>query len=217
MIISYVTKEKKCAFDFIYFAKPTAGIVSCENIRNSRFKCGVLLAHMYKYNADIVSGVPDSGLIYADGYSQTSGTKLSRVILKDRDVRYFEQPTEAERHAALSSKYKYIPENIEGKRIVLIDDSIIRGLTTREVIAKLREHGAKEVHMLSASPRVLNLCNNLKTDCITELVLHDRTQKEARDFIGADTLEYMPREVFELINHDDSMCLSCFSGGGREA
>ena len=129
------------------------------SVYEARYKCGRMLAELFKIDADLVAGVPDSALVCAKGYSDVSGIPMVDAISKNRYVgRTFIQPSQSVRENSVSLKLNAFRSNIEGKRIILIDDSIVRGTTSKKIISLLRKNGAKEIHMLVGSPIVGHPC-----------------------------------------------------------
>lgn len=210
-------QEKKalCIFEYIYFARPDSTINN-RLLYQVRLAMGSILAEEHPVEADLVMGVPDSATAAATGYSHRSGIPLGEGLIKNRYVgRTFIQPDQRIRDLGVKLKFNPLPQVLEGKRIVLVDDSIVRGTTTPHVVAMLRKAGAKEIHMRICAPPIRFPCS-LGVDMATrsELIAARKTIAEIRDFIGADSLGYMsvegliksvglPREIF---------CLACFTG-----
>lgn len=204
-----------CVFEYIYFARPDS-IIDGVSVYNSRVEAGKLLAKAHPIEADIVVGVPDSGLNFAVGYAQASGIPYGEGLVKNRYTgRTFIKPTQAEREMSVSIKLNVLKNNVEGKRVILIDDSIVRGTTCSNIIKMFKEAGATEVHMRIASPPFLWPCY-FGTDIPSrkDLIAVNYTIEEIRQKIGADTLGYLPIEDVKNIGlkKDGGYCDACFSG-----
>ena len=215
--IQYANDPNKslCVFEYIYFARPDS-IIDGVSVYNSRVEAGKLLAKAHPIDADIVIGVPDSGLNFAVGYAQASGIPYGEGLIKNRYTgRTFIKPTQAEREISVSIKLNVLKNNVEGKRVILIDDSIVRGTTCSNIIKMFKEAGATQVHMRIASPPFLWPCY-FGTDIPSrdDLIAVNYTIEEIRQKIGADTLGYLPLEDVKNIGlkKDGGYCDACFSG-----
>jgi len=209
------TKRGLCIFEYIYFARPDS-MIAGRRIYSAREAMGAGLAREHPVAADLVIGVPDSATTAGIGYSQESGIPFTEGLLKNRYVgRTFIEPDQRIRELGVKLKFNPMPERLEGKSVVLVDDSIVRGTTTPRVIALLRRAGVKEVHMRICAPPIRHPCF-LGVDMASswELIAAYKEVPEIAQFIGADTLGYMsveglieavglPRELF---------CLACFTG-----
>lgn len=208
------TKEKTlCVFEYIYFARPDS-IIEGISVHDSRVKAGKILAEKYPADADIVIGVPDSGLDAAIGYSIKSEIPYGIGLIKNKYIgRTFISPEADNRIDQVKIKLSPIENVISGKRIVLIDDSIVRGTTSRRIVNLLREAGAREIHMRISAPPFLHPCY-YGTDIDSEenlIACHYNTEKIA-EIIGADTLEYLPLTELSKLTMDCGYCAACFDG-----
>lgn len=204
-------KHAHCIFEYIYFAR----LDSCMDgisVYNSRIKAGRLLAQSYPVDADLVVGVPDSGLTAAIGYSQESGIPFGLAFYKNSYVgRTFIKPTQKERESAVHMKLSVLPEVVRGKRLVLIDDSIVRGTTIAGLITLLKKAGAISVHVRISSPPFLYPCY-YGTDVPSnkELIAADNSPEEIARRIGADSLGYMKLEDLSAMSDNLPLCRACF-------
>ena len=206
-------KQARCIFEYIYFAR-TDSTLDGVNVYHSRILAGRALAESYPVEADLVVGVPDSGLVAAKGYSEYSGIPYGMAFHKNSYVgRTFIKPKQSERESSVKIKLNVIPEVVKGKRIVMVDDSIVRGTTCANIIKMLKNAGATEVHVRISSPPFLYPCyfgTDVPSD--DQLIAHSHTTEEIRELIGADSLGYM--EVGKLKNMVDGLkfCDACFTG-----
>ncbi len=202
-----------CVFEYIYFARSDS-VIDGIGVHEARMRAGAALAERYPVEADVVSGVPESGLAAAQGYSARSGIPFSLVFHKNSYIgRSFIKPTEEERNTAVHMKLSVLKSTVDGKRIVLIDDSIVRGTTMRQIIEMLREAGAREVHIRISSPPFLYPCY-YGTDVPNsrQLIAAKRSEEEIRKAIGADTLHYLDTEDLKHMAGELSVCMACFDG-----
>ncbi|MBL4936222.1 amidophosphoribosyltransferase [Clostridium sp. YIM B02515] len=206
-------KQEVCAFEYIYFARPDSTIDGI-NVYSSRVKAGEELYKENPIKADIVIGVPDSGVPAAVGYSKASGIPYEIGFVKNRYVgRTFISPSQELREKAVSVKLNPLKVNIEGKSVVLIDDSIIRGTTSRRLIEALRKAGAKEVHFRIASPVVKYPCYfGIDTPYRKELIGAQLNIEDIRNEIGADSLSYLSLDGLLKSLGSNKFCLGCFNG-----
>lgn len=206
-------KRKTCIFEYIYFARPDS-VIDGISVSRSRVKAGELLAESYPADADIVIGVPDSGLEAALGFSRASGIPYGIGLIKNKYIgRTFISPGQNERLDKVRIKLSPVKHVIEGKRVVLIDDSIVRGTTSKRIVKLLREAGAKEIHMRISAPPFLHPCY-YGTDIDSEenlIACHHSIEKIA-EIIGADTLGYLPMEKLDKLVDGDHYCAACFNG-----
>ncbi|MBR1598973.1 MAG: amidophosphoribosyltransferase [Lachnospiraceae bacterium] len=209
--------EKKnrqtCIFEYIYFARPDS-VIDGVSVHAARVKAGRILAREYKVDADVVIGVPDSGLDAALGYSRESGIPYGIGFIKNKYIgRTFISPTQNERSDQVRIKLNPIRETVEGKRVILVDDSIVRGTTSGRIVKLLRDAGAKEIHMMISSPPFTNPCYyGTDIDTKENLVACHHTVAEIAKLIGADSLGYLPIETLhELVGHK-GFCNACFTG-----
>ena len=207
-------RHSPCIFEYIYFARPDS-ILDGQSVYEARRKAGEILGRETRVDADIVIGVPDSGLCAAIGYSQASGIPYGIGIVKNRYVgRTFIQPTQTVRQKNVEIKLTALESCVKDKRVVLVDDSIIRGTTSANLIRLLKEAGAKEVHMRVSSPPFLWPCY-FGTDIPNkhELAANNLSCEELRQKIGADSLGYLDVEDLpKIVPNLSSYCDACFSG-----
>ena len=207
-------KSKVCAFEYIYFARPDS-VIDGISVYESRRKAGEILFEECPVEADIVVGVPDSGLAAAVGFSKASSIPFGIGFIKNRYVgRSFIAPSKEMRERIVSLKLNPLKENIKGKRVVLVDDSIVRGTTSKILVEMLRRAGAKEVHFRVSSPVVKYPCYfGIDTPYRKDLIGANLTIEEIRKEIGADSLGYISEEgVVKSFGEKEGFCLGCFSG-----
>ena len=216
--IDYDSKEKKgmCVFEYIYFARPDS-ILEGMSVHEFREKAGRFLATQMPVDADIVAAVPDSGIDAALGYSKESKIPYDLVFTKSKYIgRTFIQNTQNKRKKLIALKLNPLKNSIKGKRIVLIDDSIVRGNTLIGIIKTLRKAGAKEIHLRIAAPAFIDICYFVTDiDSKENLIANGRTVEEIREIIGADTLEYLSIDNLKEITKGcniDGFCMGCFTG-----
>lgn len=206
-------KLAHCVFEYIYFAREDSVIDGIE-VREARFRSGRSLARTSPVEADLVTGVPDSGLVAAEGYSYESGIPFSFIFHKNTYVgRSFIKPTDKERKNAVTRKLGALRSAVRDKRIVLIDDSIVRGTTMKQIILMLREAGAAEVHVRISSPPFLFPCfYGTDVPDSRQLIAAGSVEREICERIGADSLAYLRIEEFEGILEGLPVCRACFDG-----
>ncbi|NLO97041.1 MAG: amidophosphoribosyltransferase [Peptococcaceae bacterium] len=208
-------KEKTafCSFEYIYFARPDSTIDKL-NVWESRRQMGVELAKECPIDADVVVAVPDSGTPAAIGYAQTLGLPFEEGLLKNRYVgRTFIQPTQEMREVAVRIKLNTNSRVLRDRRVVLIDDSIVRGTTSSKLVEMVRACGAKEVHLLISSPPVCYPCYyGIDTAEREKLIANKMNVEEIKKFVGADTLYYLSEQGLKRALGDYSVCLACFNG-----
>jgi len=199
--------------EYIYFSRPDSDIEGM-NVHASRKEAGRLLAINYPVEADIVVGVPDSSTSAAMGYSEESGIPMEMGLIKNKYVgRTFIQPSQKMREKGVKMKLSPVRSLVKGKRVVLIDDSIVRGTTSKKIIQLLREAGAKEVHMRIAAPPITHPCfYGVDTSTYDELISATKTVEEVRQLIKADTLAFISPEGILKACKREKMCISCFTG-----
>ena len=206
---------KLCVFEMIYFARPDSRFFG-ESLYSYRVRIGEVLARETPVEADIVIGVPDSGIPAAIGYSQASGIPFGDGLIKNRYVgRTFNQPTQAMREAGIRVKLNPLPDVLAGKRVVVIDDSIVRGTTSRKLVQALRDAGATEVHMRISSPPVTHPCfYGIDTDTQDHLIAARLTLLEIEQHLGVDSLAYLSKQgmVDAAHTHSNHFCTACFDG-----
>jgi amidophosphoribosyltransferase len=204
-----------CVFEHIYFARPDS-ILEGNRMQVSRRKMGEILWRQAPVEADVVIAVPDSGNAAAAGYSKASGIPRDDGLIKNRYVaRTFIQPGQELRKHGLRMKFNPLREVVAGKRLVVVDDSIVRGNTTRQIVGMLRDAGAAEVHMRISAPPIRHPCHyGIDMSTSQEMVAHDRTVEEVAEELGCDSLAYISLEgVYEAIRSTrETHCDACFSG-----
>ena len=205
-------KRAHCIFEYIYFARNDSVMDGIE-IHEARVNAGRALARKSKVDADIVVGVPDSGLAAAEGYAMESGIPFALAFHKNSYIgRSFIKPTDEERQNAVHMKLSVLTGVVKGKSIVIIDDSIVRGTTMRQLIEMLKEAGAREVHVRISSPPFLYPCY-YGTDVPTskQLIASEHSAEDVRRTVGADSLEYLAIEDFKIMVGDLPLCTACFT------
>ncbi len=205
-------KRAHCIFEYIYFARNDSVMDGIE-IHDARVNAGRALAKKAKVDADIVVGVPDSGLAAAEGYALESGIPFALAFHKNSYIgRSFIKPTDKERQTAVHMKLSVMKSVVENKNIVIIDDSIVRGTTMRQLIEMLRNAGAKSVHVRISSPPFLYPCY-YGTDVPTakQLIASHHSSQEVCRSVGADSLEYLSIEDFKSMVGDLPLCTACFT------
>ena len=209
-------EKRLCVFEFIYFARPDS-VIDGSSVHIARQRAGAFLALEHPVQADIVIGVPDSGLDAAMGYARQSGIPYGMGFIKNKYIgRTFISPTQDLRENEVNIKLNPIRSMVEGKRVVLIDDSIVRGTTCRRTIDLLRKAGAKEIHMrVSAPPFVSECYYGTDIDDKNKLIANHHTVEEIAEIIGVDSLGYLSIEdVVKLAdNTQGGFCTACFGGG----
>ncbi len=211
-----IPKESRlCIFEYVYFARHDSVIDGCS-VYAARQEAGRLLARHYGVEADMVAGVPDSANVAARAYAEESGIPFVEALAKNRYVgRTFIQPDQRQRESSLNVKMNAIRANIRGKRIIIIDDSIVRGTTMRKIINLLREAGAKEVHIRICSPVVKHPCHlGIDTQSYSQLIGAYKDENQICKSIGADSLRYLSAEhlVQSCKQCNLNFCQGCFTG-----
>ncbi|MDR2091058.1 MAG: amidophosphoribosyltransferase [Clostridiales bacterium] len=212
-----IEKDKSglCIFEYVYFARPDS-VIDGQSVYKARFNMGVRLSEEFSVDADCVAGVPDSGLDCAAGYAFGSGLPLVSAFVKNRYVgRSFIYPSQLERESAVRVKLNPLKFNINNKKIVLIDDSIVRGTTTAKTVKALKDAGAKEVHMRISSPPFKHTCYfGTDIDKVENLIANKLGVDEIRKKIGADSLAYISVDGMRSACSDCALgfCAGCFSG-----
>lgn len=209
------TKPKLCIFEMIYFARPDSTMQQ-ESLYSYRMRIGRRLAVEAPTDADIVIAVPDSGIPAAIGYSQASGIPYAEGLIKNRYVgRTFIQPTQTMRESGIKMKLNPLKDVLTGKRVIIVDDSIVRGTTSRKIVKALRDAGATEVHMRVSSPPVTHPCfYGIDTDNQDQLIGATKTVAEIAEQIGVDSLSYLTWEgmLEETRSDPNNFCSACFTG-----
>jgi amidophosphoribosyltransferase len=212
---SQKSTRKLCIFEMIYFARPDS-VMHNESLYSYRMRIGRRLAKESPANADLVIGVPDSGIPAAIGYSQASGIPYAEGLIKNRYVgRTFIQPTQSMRESGIRMKLNPLKDVLFGKRVIIVDDSIVRGTTSRKLVKALRDAGALEVHMRISSPPVTHPCfYGIDTDTQDQLIAATTSVEDITKLLEVDSLAYLTRQgMLESTREDpDSFCSACFSG-----
>lgn len=206
-------KQSTCIFEYIYFARPDS-VIDGKCVHSSRYKVGQILADRFPIDADVVIGVPDSGLDAALGYADRSGIRYQIGLIKNKYIgRTFISPGQDARFNQVKIKLSPIKSVLEGKRVVLIDDSIVRGTTSRHLVQLLRDAGAKEIHMRISAPPFLHPCYyGTDIDSEENLIAHNHNVDEIAQIIGVDSLGYLPIEDLPELIDSEKICTACFSG-----
>ena len=215
--VTYAPRSKKalCAFEFIYLARPDSKLDG-RNVFETRVLMGKHLAKTSKVDAHIVLGVPDSGIAAAIGYSQESKIPYIEGLIKNRYIgRTFIQPSQAIRDLGVKLKLNPIKDIVRGKKIVVIDDSIVRGTTSRQIVKILRDAGAREVHMRVSSPPIMYPCfYGIDTPSKVELIASNMSVEKITEYLDADSLAYL--SIKDLVNSinlpRNNLCLACLNG-----
>ena len=207
-------KCARCIFEYIYFARPDSYIDGIC-VHSSRLTAGKILAQEHPVDADIVVGVPESGNAAAMGYSMESGIPYGTAFVKNSYVgRTFIKPKQSARESSVMVKLNALREVVNGKRVIMIDDSIVRGTTSARIVKMIRDAGAKEVHVRISSPPFMYPCY-FGTDVPSsdQLIAYNHSVEEICEMIGADSLGYLDKErLAELIDGDEGYCHACFTG-----
>lgn len=213
------TTKSICAMEYIYFSRPDSDIHGI-NVHSARKRMGKRLAKEAPIEADVVTGVPDSSISAAIGYAEASGIPYEMGLIKNRYVgRTFIQPSQSLREQGVKMKLSPVCGVVEGKRVIMVDDSIVRGTTSRRIVTMLKNAGATEVHVVISSPPIKNPCfYGIDTSTKEELIASDKSIEEIRKIIGADSLTFLSTEgLIESIGKLDNgktsgFCLGCFTG-----
>ncbi len=206
-------RKNLCVFEMVYFARPDS-VVDGVSVYEFRRRCGMKLAGQKKIDADVVMAVPDSGIPAAIGYAEASGIPYGEGLIKNKYMgRTFILPDQALREDAVRIKLATIRHNIEGKRLILIDDSIVRGTTLRRIVRLLRDEGAKEIHVFAASPEVRYSCYfGIDTPHREKLIAVQKSPEEICEYLGADSVTYLSEDSLREVCGEDSYCKACFDG-----
>ena len=208
-------RGRLCIFEFVYFARPDA-VLEGREVHGARKRMGELLARQSPVEADIVMGVPDSGVPAAEGYAIASGIPFGQGLVKNRYIgRTFIAPDQVARARGVRRKLNPLREEIAGKRLIVVDDSIVRGTTTRAIVTMLRDAGATEVHLRISSPPFRWPCfYGIDTPTRDELLAAHRSLDEVRDFLGCDSIDYVTLEHLKeaIAAPDAGFCDACLTG-----
>jgi len=209
------TTRNFCLFEYVYLARPDS-ILNNKLVHEVRHRCGEILAKEAPVKVDLIAAVPDSGTSAALGYAKVSGIPFGEVLIKNRYIgRTFIQPEQHVRELGVKLKFNPMRKIISGKRIVIVDDSIVRGTTMKKIVELLRQFGAKEVHLRICSPPIRWPCFfGVDTPERRQLIASRKTISEIRKFIGADTLNYLNlKSLIEASGQKkDTLCQACFIG-----
>ncbi|XJZ27633.1 amidophosphoribosyltransferase [Bacillota bacterium Lsc_1132] len=216
---SVSTTKAICMMEYIYFSRPDSDINGI-NVHTARKNLGKRLAIEAPIEADVVTGVPDSSISAAIGYAEASGIPYEMGLIKNRYVgRTFIQPSQSLREQGVKMKLSPVRGVVEGKRVIMVDDSIVRGTTSRRIVNMLKDAGALEVHVVISSPPIKNPCfYGIDTSTKEELIASDKSVEEIRQLIGADSLTFLSVDgMIEAIGKQDlgetsGYCLGCFTG-----
>lgn len=207
-------KKRLCSFEYVYFARPDSDIDEV-NVFMARERAGRILANESPVEGDMVIAVPDSGIAAAIGYAKESGIPYGTGLIKNKYLgRTFIKPDQKSRELAVRLKLNVLKENIRDKRVILIDDSIVRGTTSKKIVAMLRNAGAKEVHVRVSSPPVMYSCYfGIDTPSRKALVGAEKEIQDICDMIGADSLAYISIDgLKKSIGCGENLCMACFDG-----
>lgn len=205
--------RRSCIFEYIYFARPDS-VIDGVSVHAARRNAGAILSKTHPVEADVVMGVPDSGIDAALGYAEASGIPYGMGFIKNKYIgRTFISPGQDKRIDQVRIKLSAISESVKDKRIVLIDDSIVRGTTSRQIVNLLREAGAKEVHMRISSPPFMHPCYyGTDVDSRENLIACHHSVEEIADIIGADSLGYLSESELKNLIGSENFCSACFNG-----
>ncbi|HLH05163.1 MAG TPA: amidophosphoribosyltransferase [Bryobacteraceae bacterium] len=208
-------KPAHCSFEHVYFSRPDS-IVFGKAVAESRERMGRLLAREHPVDADVIVPVPDSGVAAAIGYSSESGIPYRQALIRNHYVgRTFIEPSQAIRDFGVKLKLNPVRHLLEGKRVVLVDDSIVRGTTSRKIVRMVRSAGAREVHMRISCPPTISPCYyGVDTPSLHELIAANNSLEQIREFIEADSLAYLSLESLRdsVRDSDDHFCYACYTG-----
>ncbi len=214
---SHIGRERKssCVFELIYFARPDS-IIDGASVQIARRRAGAFLALEHPVQADVVIGVPDSGIEAALGYAQQSGIPYSTGLIKNKYIgRTFIQPEQSMREMGVRIKLNPIPSAVKGKRVVMVDDSIVRGTTCKRLVKLLRDAGAREVHFMSSAPKFLYPCfYGTDIDSSENLFAYKYTDEEMKEILDVDSIGFLSAaSVVKLAETgDNGFCTACFTG-----
>jgi amidophosphoribosyltransferase len=213
----YTTPQKTahCVFEHVYFSRPDS-IVFEKPVAESRERMGWLLARQHPVDADVIVAVPDSGVAAAIGYAAESGIPYKQALIRNHYVgRTFIEPSQAIRDFGVKLKLNPVRHLLEGKRVILVDDSIVRGTTSRKIVRMVRSAGAREVHLRISCPPTISPCYyGVDTPSLRELIAANNTIKEIQAFVEADSLEYLALDSLSeaVRDQDGKFCYACYTG-----
>jgi len=207
--------QAMCVFEYVYFARPDSRIFGANAVYATRKALGRQLAQESWVSADVVIPVPDSGVPAALGYAEGAGIRFETGLIRNHYVgRTFIEPEQSIRHFGVKVKLNAVPEVLDGKRVVVIDDSLVRGTTSRKIVKMIRQAGAKEVHMRISSPPIISPCfYGIDTPTKKELIASDHSTEEIRKYITADSLAYLSLDgmLKSAPRTPDQYCTACFT------
>ncbi len=206
-------RSAHCVFEHVYFSRPDSRIFE-QSVHVTRQEMGRILAQESPVDADMVVPVPDSGVTAALGYAEASGLPFQYGLIRNHYVgRTFIEPNHSIRHFGVKIKLNPVREILQGKRVVLIDDSIVRGTTSKKIVEMVRLAGASEVHLRISSPPTVGPCHyGINTPTYQELIANDRTLEEIRSYTGADSLSYLSLEGLQRsVSDQGNFCMACFT------
>ncbi|MFW2332784.1 amidophosphoribosyltransferase, partial [Ilumatobacter sp.] len=207
-------QSARCTFEFVYFSRPDS-VWDGQNVHHVRQRLGVELARESGIDADVVIPVPDSSIPAAIGYSAESGIPHNDGLIKNRYIgRTFIEPTQSMRERGVALKFNALSENLAGKRVLMIDDSLVRGTTAGPLVKLVRDAGATEVHMRITCPPITHACHfGVDMGHDGDLMAAQRTVAEIKEHIGADSLAFLSLEgMMRAVGSDDGYCNACFTG-----
>ncbi len=206
---------KLCTFEYVYFARPDS-IINGQVVQETRFRMGEYLAEQNEIEADMVIGVPNSGMAAAEGFAEASGIPMKQALIKNPYVtRTFIKDNQADREAAVRMKLNPLKNRITGQRLILVDDSIVRGTTTKALVSMLRKAGASEVHMKVSSPSYVWPCfYGMDTGQPTELLANRMNQREMTEYLGLDSLDFLSIDNLQkaIARPLGTLCMACMDG-----
>ncbi len=204
-----------CVFEHVYFARPDSYVFG-RSVNEVRTELGRILARESRVDADVVCPIPDSGVCAATGFAETAGIRMEMGLIRNHYVgRTFIQPQQAIRHFSVRIKLNPVRSVLEGKRIILVDDSIVRGTTSRKIVKMVRAAGAKEVHLRISCPPTVSPCfYGVDTPSKSELIAATHSLEEIRNYIEADSLAYLSLDgLMQAVGTQrGSYCSSCYTG-----
>jgi amidophosphoribosyltransferase len=209
--------ERFCVFEHVYFARPDS-LLNSRSVYKSRKQMGHELAREHPADADVVIAVPDSGVPAAIGFAEESGQKFEIGLIRSHYVgRTFIEPQDSIRHFGVRLKLSPVRSVVQGKRLVVVDDSLVRGTTSRKIVAMLRGAGAKEVHLRISAPPTTHPCfYGIDTPTREELIASSHSVEEIRDYVGCDSLEYLSHDgmmrAVGATEKGTGFCSACFTG-----
>jgi amidophosphoribosyltransferase len=217
IVAEETTAQAKCIFEFIYFSRPDS-IVFGENVDKIRRKLGIVLARNHPVDADLVTAVPDSSNTSSLGFAQESGIPFELGLIRNHYVgRTFIQPEQSLRDGDVRVKFNAVKGILKGKRVVVVDDSIVRGSTMRKLVKMLRKTGVKEVHLRICSPPIQFPCfYGIDMPERSELIASTHSADEIREYLNVDSLEYLTMEdLMSVVDDPENFCYACFNGEYR--